>query len=290
MRLSTYRRPDGSVGHGRVVDDGAHVEDLGDGDLLAVVSGEEPADGAARASYAWDDLTILAPVLAPPTVLCVATNYQEHIVEGGGDRVDPTRVSPKMFMKPPTSVIGDGATYEIPEISAAADWEAELCVVIGTAGRAITEERALDHVFGYAASNDISLRKLAVGYDRDVNAWAGFFDWLEGKWSDGAAPIGPWILTADEVPDPQDLPVRLSVNGELKQDGTTADMIHDCRQLVAFASRLFTLQPGDVILTGTPAGVGATTGTYLTDGDVMVADLGPVGRLTTYVSGSSTEA
>src|SRR6476660_1566972 len=289
MRLSTYRRPDGSVGHGRVVDDGAWVEDLGDGDLLAVVAGEEPADGPARASYAWDELTILAPVLAPATVLCVATNYQEHIVEGGGDRVDPTRVSPKLFMKPPASVIGDGATYEIPEISAAADWEAELCVVIGSGGRAIAEERALDHVFGYAASNDISLRKLAVGYDRDVNAWAGFFDWLEGKWSDGAAPIGPWILTADEVPDPQDLPVRLRVNGELKQDGTTADMIHDCRRLVAFASRLFTLRPGDVILTGTPAGVGATTGTYLTDGDVMVADLGPVGRLTTYVTGRSTE-
>src|SRR6478735_7048609 len=211
MRLSTYWRPDGSVGHGRVVDDGARVEDLGDGDPLAVVAGEEPADGPARASYAWDELTILAPVLAPATVLCVATNYQEHIVEGGGDRVDPTRVSPKLFMKPPASVIGDGATYKIPEISAAADWEAELCVVIGSGGRAIAEERALDHVFGYAASNDISLRKLAVGYDRDVN------------------------------------------------------------------------------LTGTPAGVGATTGTYLTDGDVMVADLGPVGRLTTYVTGRSTE-
>jgi 2-keto-4-pentenoate hydratase/2-oxohepta-3-ene-1,7-dioic acid hydratase in catechol pathway len=288
MRLSTFRRPDGTVGHGRVTGDDNRVEDIGDGDLLAVVSGNEHADGPARATHAWEDLTVLAPVLAPPKVLCVATNYQEHIVEGGGDRVDPTRVSPKLFMKPPTSVVGDGATYEIPEISAAADWEAELCVVIGTSGRAVSEADALSHVFGYAASNDISLRKLAIGYDRDVNAWAGFFDWLEGKWSDGAAPIGPWILTADEVPDPQDLPVRLTVNGELKQDGTTADMIHDCRQLVAFASRLFTLQPGDVILTGTPAGVGATSGTFLTDGDVMVADLGPLGRLTTYVSGRST--
>ncbi len=288
MRLSTYRRPDGTVGHGRVVDDGTRVEDLGDGDLLPVVAGDESPDAPARASYAWKDVTVLAPLLGPPKVLCVATNYQEHIVEGGGERVDPDRVSPKIFMKPSTSVIGDGATYEIPEISAAADWEAELCVVIGTGGRGIDEERALDHVFGYAASNDISLRSLAVGYDRDVNAWAGFFDWLEGKWSDGAAPIGPWILTADEVPDPQDLPVRLTLNGELKQDGSTADMIHDCRRLVAFASRLCTLQPGDVILTGTPAGVGATTGTYLTDGDVMVVDLGPVGRLTTHVSGRST--
>lgn len=288
MRLCTFARPDGTVAHGRVVGDS--VEELGDGDLLAIVSGTEPADGPARASHTWSELTVLAPILAPPKVLCVATNYQEHIAEGGGERVDPQRVSPKFFMKPSTSVIGDGATYEIPEISAAADWEAELCVVIGTGGRSISESEALSHVFGYAASNDISLRKLAIGYDRDVNAWAGFFDWLEGKWSDGAAPIGPWLVTADELPDPQDVPVRLSVNGELRQDGSSADMIHSCAQLVAFASRLCTLQPGDVILTGTPAGVGATTGTFLQDGDVMVADLGPLGKLTTHVKGNSSPA
>ncbi len=287
MRLCTFTRPDGTTGHGRVGDDD-RVEDFGDGDLLAVVSGTEDSSGPAGTTWALADLTILAPVLAPPKVLCVATNYQEHIVEGGGDRVDPTRVSPKFFIKPATSVIGDGASYEIPEISAAADWEAELCVVIGKEGRGIAEQDALDHVFGYAASNDISLRTLAVGYDRDVNAWAGFFDWLEGKWSDGAAPVGPWLVTADEVPDPQALPVRLSLNGELKQDGSTADMIHGCAQLVAFASRLCTLQPGDLILTGTPAGVGASTGTYLTDGDIMVADLGPLGQLTTHVRGHST--
>lgn len=287
MRLCTFTRPDGTTGHGRLVGDD-RVEDLGDGDLLAVVSGTQDSLGPAGTTWALADLTILAPVLAPPKVLCVATNYQEHIVEGGGDRVDPTRVSPKFFIKPATSVIGDGASYEIPEISAAADWEAELCVVIGKEGRGIAEQDALDHVFGYAASNDISLRTLAVGYDRDVNAWAGFFDWLEGKWSDGAAPVGPWLVTADEVPDPQVLPVRLSLNGELKQDGSTADMIHGCAQLVAFASRLCTLQPGDLILTGTPAGVGASTGTYLTDGDVMVADLGPLGQLTTHVRGHST--
>ena len=198
-------------------------------------------------------LTILAPVLAPPTVLCVATNYQEHIVEGGGDRVDPTRVSPKLFMKPPASVIGDGATYEIPEISAAADWEAELCVVIGSGGRGDRRGSApWTTCSGYAASNDISLRKLAVdGFDRDVNAWAGFFDWLEGKWSDGAAPIGPWLTTADEVPDPQALWLRTWVSR-----GAPAGRDHrrhDPRRRRAdrrSLSTMCTLEPGDIYRMG----------------------------------------
>ncbi len=289
MRLSTYRRPDGTVGHGRVVDDGARVEDLGDGDLLAVVSGDEPADGPSRASYAWDELTVLAPVLAPPKVLCVATNYQEHIVEGGGDRVDPTRVSPKLFMKPPTSVIGDGATYEIPEISAAADWEAELCVVIGTGGRASrrTGARPRLRVCGQqrhlAAQARRRLRPRRQRVGRVLRLAGGEVvrrrrphRAVDPHRRRGARPAGP-----AGAADPQ----RRAEAGRI--DGR-----HDprLRQLVAFASRLFTLQPGDVILTGTPAGVGATTGTFLTDGDVMVADLGPVGRLTTYVTGRSTEA
>ncbi|QDW30629.1 fumarylacetoacetate hydrolase family protein [Arthrobacter sp. KBS0702] len=286
MKLITFRRPDGTIGHGRLVNDSL-VEDTGDGDLSSVVASGEDVNAAARATYELAELNLLAPVLAPPKVLCVATNYQEHIVEGGGERVDPARVSPKIFLKPATTIIGDGATYEIPEISTEADWEAELCIVIGKTAKGISEAEALDYVFGYAASNDISLRSLSVGYERDMNPWAGFFDWLEGKWSDGSAPIGPWIVTADEVPDPQDIPVGLSVNGEPKQKGTTADMIHTCAQIIAFASRLCTLQPGDLILTGTPAGVGATTGTFLNDGDVMVADLGPVGRLTTLVRRST---
>lgn len=282
MKLMTFRRPDGTIGHGRIAENGV-VEDTGHGDLREVICGGEDPNAPVQERHKLADVQILAPVLNPPKVMCVATNYQDHIVEGGGERVDPARVSPKIFLKPATTIVGDDATYEIPEISAEADWEAELCIIIGKTARGINESEALEHVFGYAASNDISLRSLRVGYERDMNPWAGFFDWLEGKWSDGAAPVGPWVVTADEVTDPQDIPVRLSVNGELRQDGTTADMIHTCAQIIAFASRLCTLQPGDLILTGTPSGVGAATGTFLADGDVMVADLGPLGTLTTRV-------
>ncbi len=284
MKLVTFRKADGTVAHGRL--DDTTITELGDGDLLALVGG---AAGEERGTHPVESVTLLAPLLAPPKVLCAATNYQEHIIEGGGEPYDKSKVSPKMFLKPHTSVIGPGEAFEIPEISAAADWEAELCVVIGKEARGVSADDALSYVFGYTASNDISLRKLAIGYERDMNPWAGFFDWLEGKWADGAAPIGPWLVTADEVDDPQALPISLTLNGEVRQKATTADMIFTVAELVAFCSRLCTLVPGDVILTGTPSGVGATTGEFLSDGDVMVVDMGPLGQLETPVRGNSSQ-
>jgi 2-keto-4-pentenoate hydratase/2-oxohepta-3-ene-1,7-dioic acid hydratase in catechol pathway len=116
----------------------------------------------------------------------------------------------------------------------------------------------------------------------------GFFDWLEGKWADGSSPVGPYLVTADEIPDPQSLPIRLELNGEVRQQSTTGAMIFSCAELIAFASRLCTLAPGDIILTGTPSGVGAATGTFLSDGDVLVAEVEGLGALTTPVrSGAS---
>lgn len=286
MKLVTFEA-DGTVKHGRLSD--GTIEELGDGDLAAIVAGAS-ADGAAVATHAEADVTILAPLLNPPKVLCVAANYQEHITEGGGDPVDKQRIAPKMFIKPHTALCGPGDVFEIPEISAAADWEVELCAVIGREARGVSADEALSYVFGYTTSNDISLRKLAMGYERDIVGNVAFFDWLEGKWADNSAPIGPYLVTADEIGDPQTLPIQLWVNGELKQDLTTANMIFTVAELVAFCSRLCTLVPGDVILTGTPSGVGATTGTYLNDGDEMIAEVGPCGRLVTPVRGTSSPA
>ncbi|MGH3384514.1 MAG: fumarylacetoacetate hydrolase family protein [Nocardioidaceae bacterium] len=279
MRLCTFQRPDGSVGHGRV-DDPTLIEVLGEGDLQAVVT-DPGAVSATGSTEPVDGVQILAPLLQPGKILAAATNYQEHIVEGGGTPVDKARTSPKLFTKPDTALIGPGAPFVLPEISDTADWEVELAVVIGRAARGVAATEALDHVFGYATSNDISLRSLTLGYERDDGPNVGFFDWLEGKWADGSAPIGPWLVTTDDIPDPQRLGIRLELNGETRQESSTAEMIFSVAELVSFASRLCTLRPGDIILTGTPAGVGASTSTYLRDGDLVVAEVDGLGRLET---------
>jgi 2-keto-4-pentenoate hydratase/2-oxohepta-3-ene-1,7-dioic acid hydratase in catechol pathway len=130
----------------------------------------------------------------------------------------------------------------------------------------------------------VSARSVDYGYERDTSSSAvGFFDWLAGKWPDGFAPYGPYLVTADEVPDPQDLDVELEVNGTLRQKGSTADMIFTVAELVAFASRLMTLEPTDIIMTGTPAGVGAASGTYLVSGDQMTVRIAGLGTLTNRV-------
>jgi 2-keto-4-pentenoate hydratase/2-oxohepta-3-ene-1,7-dioic acid hydratase in catechol pathway len=285
MKLLTYRRADGTVAHGHLTDGGDAVVELGPGDLADVVGTGTPAPGDPATAVPLSDVRVLSPLGRPGKVICAATNYQEHIVEGGGTRVDKTRTSPKLFNKFDTSVAGPGDAFVIPAISTAVDWEVELAVVIGREAREVPVEKALDHVFGYATANDISLRALdGIGYERDTeNPWVGFFDWLEGKWADGAAPVGPYLVTADEVPDPQALELSLTVNGTVWQQASTADMIFTCAELVAFASRLCTLRPGDMILTGTPAGVGATTSTFVRDGDEMVAEVNGLGRLATPV-------
>lgn len=278
MRLVTYEHR-GAVRHG--VLDGDEIAVIGEGDLSDVVAGAVIRTGAERVPRG--DVRILAPLLSPGKVLAVAANYQEHVTESGSNPRDVVTASPRLFLKPDTSIVGDDAEVEIARITEEFDWEAELAVVIGRTAFDVPAEEALDHVFGYATSNDLSARSLALGGPRDGEAWTGFFDWLEGKWLDGSAPIGPYLVTVDEVPDPQDLSVTLSVNGETRQSGNTADMIHSVAELVSFSSRLMTLRPGDVILTGTPAGVGVTTGTFLHPGDVVVAEIEGLGALTTRI-------
>ncbi len=279
MRLVSYRRA-GAVRHGRL--DGDVVTELGDGDVTAVITG---ADEQGGAEVALAEVELLAPIQRPGKLLAVAANYQDHVKEGGGPALDRSRLSPRLFLKPPTAIVGPDAVVAVPDVTSRMDWEAELGVVIGRGGRHLAVEDALEAVFGYVAANDVSARSLDLGYERDTDdAAVKFFDWLEGKWCDGFAPMGPWILTADEVLDPQELGVRLTLNGEVRQSGSTADMIFTVAELVAFASRLMTLEPGDVLLTGTPAGVGAASGRFLTAGDEMTVTVDGLGSLTTKVA------
>lgn len=268
---------DGAIRHGYV--EGDEIVVTGDGDLTAVVRGEEDAAGDRRRPL--HGARILAPLLAPGKVLAAAANYQEHVKEGGGEARDQAKATPRLFLKPDTSITGPDAPVELNPITQQLDWEVEIAVVIGRRAQGVSVEAALEHVFGYATSNDISARSLDLGVERDGEAWTGFFDWLEGKWLDGSAPIGPYLVTADEVPDPQNLDLTLELNGRVMQRGSSTDMVHTIAELVSFSSRLMTLNPGDVILTGTPSGVGATTGVFLKPGDSMVAEVQGLGSLTT---------
>jgi 2-keto-4-pentenoate hydratase/2-oxohepta-3-ene-1,7-dioic acid hydratase in catechol pathway len=278
MKLVTCEH-DGEIVHG--VLDGEDIAVFGSGDLSELVAGAIPARSGLRLRR--EEVRFLAPLRAPGKILAVAANYQEHVTESGNRERDVQTASPRLFLKPDTSIVGDDAEVELAPITTQLDWEAELAVVIGRTTRNVTEADALDHVFGYMTSNDLSARSLALGIPRDGEAWTGFFDWLEGKWLDGSAPIGPYLVTADDVPDPQNLAIRLTVNGTVKQEGSTAGMIHTVAELVSFSSRLMTLRPGDVILTGTPAGVGATTSSFLAPGDVVVTEIERLGALTTRI-------
>ncbi|HLV73757.1 MAG TPA: fumarylacetoacetate hydrolase family protein [Vulgatibacteraceae bacterium] len=280
MKLATYRLPDGGIRHGQIVD-GGRVTDLGHGDLLPVVASlgagapPEPAE-----THALDEVTLLAPLLRPGKVLAVAANYQEHVTETGGKRIDKSRISPRLFLKPGTAVSGPGEEIALPSVSPSVDWEAELVAVIGRGGKDIPVEDALGHVAGYTIGNDVSARKMDYGHERDTEDPAvAFFDWLNGKWLDGFAALGPWLVTADEVPDPQKLEVTLEVNGRVRQHGDTGQMIFNVAELVAFASRLMTLEPGDVLYTGTPSGVGLASGEFLSAGDEMTVRVTGLGSL-----------
>jgi 2-keto-4-pentenoate hydratase/2-oxohepta-3-ene-1,7-dioic acid hydratase in catechol pathway len=222
------------------------------------------------------------PISRPGKLLCLAGNYREHIVESGFAAVAEQDVlTPQLFLKPATCLIGDGAEVRLSPANVRVGWEAELAVVIGRAARDVPPEAAMDHVFGYTILNDLSERALNSRLqNRRLRERDPFFDWLAGKWFDGFAPCGPWIVTADEIPDPHALGIRLRVNGELRQQGSTADMIFDVPAVIAAASAIMTLEPGDIIATGTPAGAGiGTSGSSLHPGDQVVCEIDGIGTL-----------
>jgi 2-keto-4-pentenoate hydratase/2-oxohepta-3-ene-1,7-dioic acid hydratase in catechol pathway len=288
MKLVTFQVEAG-IRHGVLsgAEGRERVVELGSGDLLSVLEAGPAAlqRRLDRSTRVWPlaEVRLLAPLRRPPKLLALAANYQDHIIEAGLPPPNKERLVPKLFLKPSSCIIGPDEPLVLPTISQQVDWELELAVVIGTRCRNVPVERALDVVAGYTIINDVSARSVDYGFERDDYPWRDFFDWLNGKWPDGFAPLGPYILTADEVPDPQALRMRLTVNGEQKQHASTRDMIFGVAETIAFATRFMTLEPGDVIATGTPSGVGETTGTYLKPGDLIEASIEQLGTLRTPV-------
>jgi len=231
-----------------------------------------------------DSVTLCAPIPRPGKVLALAGNYAEHIKEAGmklglSDSPRLTTV-PRPFLMPGTAVIGPGEQIPWPAYSQTVDYELELAVVIGQKAKAVTPEQAPGVIAGYTIVNDVSARTVTFVKNRAKRPWDEFYDWLNGKWADGFCPMGPYLLTADEIDDVQNLNMRLSVNSEVRQNANTSQMIHPVAEIVSFLSHLMTLEPGDVIATGTPSGVGMATGNFLKAGDRIDATIENLGTLT----------
>ncbi|MCD9587070.1 fumarylacetoacetate hydrolase family protein [Streptomyces sp. 8ZJF_21] len=229
------------------------------------------------------EVRLLAPILHPGAIFCAGANYWDHVeeMEGSADRTRRPR-DPWFFVKTSAhSVVEDQATVRRPRGSEALDYEAELAVVIGRSARDVPARDALGVIAGYTIVNDLSARDLMKRPDRPP---AMAYDWVGQKCFDGAAPLGPWITPAAYVPDCHDLAIRLSVNGTVKQSSTTANLIHDVYEQIAWLSHQLTLRPGDVIATGTPAGVGLPRQDYLRSGDVVRAEISGLGSLTTHIA------
>ncbi len=225
------------------------------------------------------DVTLLAPLAPRKNVFCIGRNYLAHAEEGARHRGEELKLPavPTIFTKAPTSITGPDATLNLNgTISQKYDWEAELAVVIGKRCKDVSEADALDVIFGYTCLNDVSARDLQ-------NATT---QWFKGKTLDDTCPLGPTIVTADEVGDPQKLDVTLRLNGEVKQHASTSVMIFSIARIIAYLSAGTTLEAGDIIATGTPEGVGfaRTPPEFLKDGDVMEVEISKVGLLRSPVS------
>lgn len=229
---------------------------------------------------------LLVPIPRPNKIFLLAGNYAEHIKEGGGIAAERAETFPYVFMKPPTTTLTNpGDPVKIPKVSPGAiDWELELAVVIGKRAKAVKEADALSIVAGYTVINDISNRKFRPNPERKKREKDTFFDWLHGKWHDSFCPCGPCITSADAIADPQDLDMELKLNGETRQHASTGLQIFPVAAVIEFISNLCTLEPGDIISTGTPSGVGNTTGTYLKPGDTLTAQIAKIGALVSPVS------
>jgi 2-keto-4-pentenoate hydratase/2-oxohepta-3-ene-1,7-dioic acid hydratase in catechol pathway len=214
-------------------------------------------------------LTVGPCVVAPQKIIAIGLNYRKHAEETGS----PIPEYPIAFNKFANALAAHGETVTIPPVTSKADYEVELAVVIGRRAATVPVESALDYVLGYATANDLSARDLQLRTSQ----------WMLGKTLDGFLPIGPDLVTADEVPDPQALRLRTWLNGELRQDSSTSDMIFSVAELVSYCSRHFTLLPGDVMITGTPAGViaGMEEPVWLKGGDRVVVEVEGLGQLET---------
>jgi 2,4-didehydro-3-deoxy-L-rhamnonate hydrolase len=232
---------------------------------------------ARAGGLAADDpaVRVLPPVRSPRAIFCALFNYYDFMNDVGLAAPDKAAVRPYFCTKPPHCVIGPGEPILLPDHARQIDWEVELGVVIGRPCRGVFARDALDYVAGYTIVNDLTARDGSRRED-----WPGLGpDWLRGKCFDTAAPLGPYVLPTAFVPDPGRLGLRLSRNGTLMQDGSTRSMIFSVREQIAYLSSVLTLRPGDVIATGTPAGVGWKRGLFLQPGDELVCEIEGIGRL-----------
>jgi 2-keto-4-pentenoate hydratase/2-oxohepta-3-ene-1,7-dioic acid hydratase in catechol pathway len=289
MRLVTFRKPNSVAHHigalradGAVLDLAAVDAALAGGNMPAFISGGavmvDRARAAAARAPAVEGATLCAPIPRPPkNVFCVGKNYREHAAEFAGSGFDASAKEvvpeyPVVFSKPATAIIATGEPILAQlDHSRSTDYEGELAVVIGRGGRGIAKAEALGHVFGYTIVNDVTARTLQHQHRQ----------WIIGKGIDSFCPMGPAILTADEVPDPRALRLTTHVNGEKRQDVLVADLIFDIPTLIECLSAVITLEPGDVIATGTPVGVGIgfKPPVFLKAGDVVRVEVSGIGVL-----------
>lgn len=274
VRLVTFEyrsqaRPGAVVNNDSVID----LSPLGFGSTLEFIEAGSEAQKRAKvalresAPLRLKDVKLLAPIPRPRKLLCVGLNYMDHARETGAEIPSV----PTIFNKFATAVIGPGANIVLPRVSQAPDYEAEFAFVIGGGGRHISGDDWREHVFGYTIMNDVSARD----YQRATSQW------LMGKTFDTFAPLGPWIVTADEIEDPHSLDIRMEINGEELQNSNTRELIFKIPELIAFLSSVFTLEPGDIVSTGTPSGVGFARKPprYLRSGDDVVVKIPAIGEL-----------
>ncbi len=269
MRITRFVDNDGKMCYGN---------DLGD-DTVDLITGSPLIQAPETKGQVVGIAGRLAPI-EPANIFCIGQNYRQHALEMGSEL--PPR--PVVFMKPSSALSHPGSAIRLPACSNGpeVDYECELAVVIGKPGRDISQDKALEHVLGYTCANDVSARwwqKKGSGGQ-----------WIRGKGFDSFAPMGPVMVTADEIPDPQALTLTTTLNGQVMQQGSTADMIFPVTELIAFLSQDTTLLPGTVILTGTPAGVGAGRDpqVFLKPGDEVTVEVEKIGKLTNHVVAAST--
>jgi len=236
-------------------------------------------------ALATSQVKLLTPIAAPGKMIFLAGNYADHVAETGGTPEDPQKTFPYLFMKPLSTLTHPGDAVRIPASSPSQiDWEIELGVIIGRPCSQVSAAEALSYVAGYTVVNDISDRGFRPNPDRTPRPKDPFFDWLHGKWHDTFCPLGPCILPADECDDPQNLALKLTVNGQVEQNSSTSHMTFGVAEILAFVSSLVSLAPGDLISTGTPAGVGKAKNRFLQAGDSLFAEIAGIGTLTNPVA------
>ena len=271
MKLVTIRTAEGTRA-GRL--EGDSVIELTSSDVGAVLAGGAASLEAARTAdgprHAYAEIDLAPVIPRPPKIICVGQNYMAHIAEMGST---PPKY-PTLFAKYTRALIGPRDTITLPKVSDKIDWEVELALVIGSEGRHLSAENALDVVAGYTVLNDVSARD----YQRRTEQW------LQGKTFEGSTPVGPVLVTKDEL-DASDLALSTEIDGEVMQSSRTSDLLFKPAEILAYISQIITLEPGDIIATGTPAGVGNATGTYIKAGDKLEASIEGIGALVSPVIG-----